>query len=567
MQNYTKNKKPKNPKTSSDIKVFSLGGLGVVGMNMYVVECGDEIIVMDAGILFADDSTPGVDYIIPDFTYLEENENRIVGLFITHGHEDHIGGLPFLLRKVKIPVIYASGIALSLIRNKLMEFPDINYNLQGFNNNSEFNYKNFKVSFFRTNHSVPDSYGIAIKTRLGYIVNTGDFKFDFTPVGEPTDYYKMARLGEEGVLCLLADSTNSDITTFSSSEKKIAGTIKQLISNIDGRIIIATFASNVYRVQQIIEACAEVGRKIAVFGHSMDKNIEAAMRSKYINVSKDIFIGPKELANYPPEQITILCTGSQGEPLAALSRIANGTHKQIKLLPNDTVIYSSKPIPGNEQFINRNINMLIKNGANVITNSPLTDTHTTGHASVDEIKLMFSLMKPKYFMPVHGEYNMLKQHANIAMEMGLKKEHCFCLDCGDVLTFKDKGQPKIVKNGVFASDTYLDSNLSDVDSNILKERKHLADEGLLSVIVTLDKNKKILTNPVVSAYGFIDVKKSKKLVEDITNKTIEILNEVLAKYKVVNNIAIKAQLVTTLSQYIYDQIEHRPFIVPIVNVM
>ena len=567
MQNYTKNKKPKNHKTSSDIKVFSLGGLGVVGMNMYVVECGDEIIVMDAGILFADDSTPGVDYIIPDFTYLEENENRIVGLFITHGHEDHIGGLPFLLRKVKIPVIYASGIALSLIRNKLMEFPDINYNLQGFNNNSEFNYKNFKVSFFRTNHSVPDSYGIAIKTRLGYIVNTGDFKFDFTPVGEPTDYYKMARLGEEGVLCLLADSTNSDITTFSSSEKKIAGTIKQLISNIDGRIIIATFASNVYRVQQIIEACAEVGRKIAVFGHSMDKNIEAAMRSKYINVSKDIFIGPKELANYPPEQITILCTGSQGEPLAALSRIANGTHKQIKLLPNDTVIYSSKPIPGNEQFINRNINMLIKNGANVITNSPLTDTHTTGHASVDEIKLMFSLMKPKYFMPVHGEYNMLKQHANIAMEMGLKKEHCFCLDCGDVLTFKDKGQPKIVKNGVFASDTYLDSNLSDVDSNILKERKHLADEGLLSVIITLDKNKKILTNPVVSAYGFIDVKKSKKLVEDITNKTIEILNEVLAKYKVVNNIAIKAQLVTTLSQYIYDQIEHRPFIVPIVNVM
>lgn len=567
MQNYTKNKKPKNPKTSSDIKVFSLGGLGVVGMNMYVVECGDEIIVMDAGILFADDSTPGVDYIIPDFTYLEENENRIVGLFITHGHEDHIGGLPFLLRKVKIPVIYASGIALSLIRNKLMEFPDINYNLQGFNNNSEFNYKNFKVSFFRTNHSVPDSYGIAIKTRLGYIVNTGDFKFDFTPVGEPTDYYKMARLGEEGVLCLLADSTNSDITTFSSSEKKIAGTIKQLISNIDGRIIIATFASNVYRVQQIIEACAEVGRKIAVFGHSMDKNIEAAMRSKYINVSKDIFIGPKELASYPPEQITILCTGSQGEPLAALSRIANGTHKQIKLLPNDTVIYSSKPIPGNEQFINRNINMLIKNGANVITNSPLTDTHTTGHASVDEIKLMFSLMKPKYFMPVHGEYNMLKQHANIAMEMGLKKEHCFCLDCGDVLTFKDKGQPKVVKNGVFASDTYLDSNLSDVDSNILKERKHLADEGLLSVIVTLDKNKKILTNPVVSAYGFIDVKKSKKLVEDITNKTIEILNEVLAKYKVVNNIAIKAQLVTTLSQYIYDQIEHRPFIVPIVNVM
>ena len=536
-------------------------------MNMYVVECSDEIIVMDAGILFADDATPGVDYIIPDFTYLQENENRIVGLFITHGHEDHIGGLPFLLQKVKIPVIYASGIALSLIRNKMMEFPNITYNLQGFSNTTEIAYKNCKVSFFRTNHSVPDSYGIAIKTKLGYIVNTGDFKFDFTPVGAPSDYYKMAKLGEEGVLCLLADSTNSDVTTLSSSEKKIAGTIKQLISTINGRIIIATFASNVYRVQQIIEACASLNRKIAVFGHSMDKNIEAAMRSKYINVPKDIFISPKELSKYPDEQITILCTGSQGEPLAALSRIANGTHKQIKLLPGDTVIYSSKPIPGNEQFINRNINMLVKNGANVIKNSPLTDTHTTGHASIDEIKLMFSLMKPKYFMPVHGEYNMLKQHAKIAVEMGLTPENCFCLDCGDVLTFKDKGHPKVIKGGVFASDIYLDSNLSDVDSNILKERKHLSDDGLLSVIVTINKQKHFITKPVIASVGFIDVEKSKKLVDDLTNKTIEIVNEVLDKYKIINVMAIKNQIVTHLSQYIYDKIEHRPYIVPIVNVM
>ena len=565
MKNNTKKTKP--VKTNPDIKVFSLGGLGVVGMNMYVVECGNEIIVMDAGILFASDEARGVDYIIPDFTYLTENEDRIVGLFITHGHEDHIGALPFLLEKVKIPVIYASGIARTLISNKLMEFPDIQYNMKSFDSNTELTYKNFKVSFFRTNHSIPDSYGIAIKTRLGYIVNTGDFKFDFTPVGQPSDYYKMAKLGEEGVLCLLADSTNSDVTTFSSSEKKIASTLKQMILNIKGRIIIATFASNVYRVQQIIEACNETNRKIAVFGHSMDKNIEAAMKAKYISVPKDIFISTREVSKYSDDELLILCTGSQGEPLAALSRLANGTHKQLKLLPNDTIIYSSKPIPGNEQFINRNINMLMKSGANVIKNNPLYGTHTTGHASVDEIKLMFSLMKPKYFMPVHGEYNMLKQHANIAVEMGVKKENCFCLDCGDVLTFKDKGHPKVVKQGVYASDIYLDSNFSDVDSNILKERKHLADEGLLTIIVTVNKQKHLLAKPVISSKGFIDMEKSKKLVDDLTNKATEILQEILNKYKVVNVIAIKSQLVARLSQYIYDQIEHRPYIVPIVNVI
>ncbi len=563
---YNTNKRRK-PKPSGDIKVFSLGGLGVVGMNMYVVECDNEIIVMDAGVLFADDATPGVDYIIPDFTYLQENEDRIVGLFITHGHEDHIGGLPFLLQKVKIPVIYASGIAISLIKNKMLEFPNVSYNLQTFSNTTELSYKNFKVSFFRTNHSIPDSHGIAIKTRLGYIVNTGDFKFDFTPVGDPSDYFKMARLGEEGVLCLMADSTNSDVTSLSSSEKKIASSIKQLISNINGRIIIATFASNVYRVQQIIEACASLNRKIAIFGHSMDKSIDAAIKAKYINVPKDTFIGQRELDKYPPEQVTILCTGSQGEPLAALSRIANGTHKQIKLLPTDTVIYSSKPIPGNEQFINRNINMLVKSGANIIKNSPLSDTHTTGHASIDEIKLMFSLMKPKYFMPVHGEYNMLKQHANIAVEMGLKREHCYCLDCGDVLTFRDRGNPKVVKNGVFASDVYLDSNLSDIDSNILKERKHLSDEGLLTVIVTVNKQKQIVSKPVIASYGFIDVLKSTELVDKLTVVSITVLEDVLNKYKIVNIPAIKNQLVSKLSQYIEDEIEHRPFIVPIVKVM
>ncbi len=567
MNNPNKQKRPNKPENKNDIRIASLGGLGVVGMNCYIVEVNGEILVMDAGILFAGDEIHGVDYIIPDFTYLKENENRIVGLFITHGHEDHIGALPFLLDHVKIPHIYASGLAVNLIKNKMNEYPKISYNIINYTNDSEYTFKNFKVSFFRTNHSIPDSFGIAIKTNLGYIVNSGDFKFDFTPIGEKADYYRMAKLGESGVLCLMADSTNADVENFSLSERKIAESIKQILSSIEGRIIIATFASNVYRVQQIVEASHALGRKIIVFGHSMEKNIEAAIRLKYINVPKGTIVGSRELNKCNTDHVTILCTGSQGEPLAALSRIANGTHKQIKLQPGDTVIYSSKPIPGNEQFINRNINMLVKNGANVIKNSPLTDTHTTGHASVNEIKMMLSFMKPKYFLPVHGEYNMLKRHANIAIEMGIKKENCFSLSCGDVLTFNGKGQPKIIKKGIYTSDIYLDSNLSDVASNILKERKKLADEGLITIIYTINKQKQTLAPTKLVTSGFFDVDKSHQLANDITKKANEIFQDVLSKYKSINALAIKNQVMLRLSQYIYDKIERRPFILPIITII
>ena len=523
----------KKRKNSNDILVFSLGGLGAVGMNMYVVQCNNEILIMDAGVLFAGGETPGVDYIIPDFTYLVENQEKIKALFITHGHEDHIGGLPFLLEKVNIPVIYASGIAYNLIKNKMFEYPNLTYNLKNYYEDSEFQYDNFSVTFFRTNHSIPDSFGIAIKTRLGYVVNTGDFKFDFTPVGPASDYYKMTKLGHEGVLCLMADSTNADIKTFSQSEKRIAENIRHTFAQVKGRIIVATFASNVYRVQHILEACQECGRKVAIFGHSMEKNIEAAMRLKYINISKDLLISQRDIHNYEPHELTILCTGSQGEPLAALSRIANGTHKQIKLLENDTIVYSSKPIPGNEQFINRNINKLIRNGATIILNNPLTDTHTTGHASREEMKLMLQFMKPKYFMPVHGEYNMLKQHAGIAIDLGLNKNNCFCLNSGDVLHFNEKGA-KVVKDEIYAADVFLDSNFSDVNSNVLKERKHLADEGMLSLVFTINKQKDLLAPVRLDAKGFIDFTKETKLKEDIIKKATTSFVQLLHKNKVLN---------------------------------
>lgn len=561
--------KPNNKKKTNnnpEIKVYSLGGLGVVGMNMYVVESKNEIIIMDAGILFADDDQKGVNYIIPDFTYLINNQSRIVALFITHGHEDHIGALPFLLQKVNIPVIYATGIALGLIRNKMQEFPHIQYNLQAYNDNSEFVYNDFKVSFFRTNHSIPDSYGIAIKTIYGYIVNTGDFKFDFSPIGEKCDYYKMTKLGKEGVLCLLSDSTNADISRFSSSERKIGENLNNLFNQIKGRIIVATFASNVYRVQQILEASINSNRDIIVFGHSMEKTIEVASKLKYINVPKARIHYGRDLGKLDTKNVTILCTGSQGEPLAALSKIAKGTHKQIKLLPNDTVIFSSKPIPGNEQFINRNINMLVHAGAHVIKNSPLTDTHTTGHASQNEIRLMLSFMQPRYFMPVHGEYSMLKQHANIAMSIGIPKENCFVLEAGDSLCFNSRGA-KVIKNDILASDIYLDSSFSDIDSNILKERKKMSDDGLVTITFSLSKDKKLIYSTKVITRGFMDPALSNDFCESIREKADEILLSSLNSYKNINIKHIIRQITINLSQVIYRKTERNPLIVPIINII
>ncbi|MBQ4570283.1 MAG: ribonuclease J [Bacilli bacterium] len=543
-----------------NVKVYSLGGLGVVGMNMYVVEVDDEIIVIDAGVLFADDDVHGVNYIIPDFTHLVENESRIAGLFITHGHEDHIGGLPFLLQKVKIPTIYAAGIAVPLIQNKLAEFPDIEYNLKEFTSDDVIEYKNTSVSFFRTNHSIPDSYGMAIKTKYGYVVNSGDFKFDFSPLGHMSDFHKMTRLGEEGVVCLLSESTNANIDEFSSSERKIAETLDSLFHQIEGRIIVATFASNVYRVQQIIASSIECGRKVIVFGHSMEKTIEAAIKLNYIDAPKGWILRARELKKIETEHVTILCTGSQGEPLAALSRIAAGTHKQIQLLPDDTIIYSSKPIPGNEQFINRNINNLVHAGAHVIKNNPLTDTHTTGHASQNELRMMLSFMKPKYFVPVHGEYFMLRKHVEIALGLGLKKENCFVLAPGDVLNINNTGAT-VIKDAVKASDVYLDGSLSDVDSNVLKERRKMADEGLVSATFFINKKKEIINKPIVTLNGFSTPDKADELISMLSNKCVEIYNNLNKDNSNLSFSALERQIANQMYQFIYNKMDRKPLIV------
>ena len=552
-------KKIPNVKDES-LKIYSLGGLGVVGMNMYVVEQNDELIIIDAGILFADDDDHGVNYIIPDFTHLINNEKKIVGLFITHGHEDHIGGIPFLLQKVKVPAIYASGIAVPLINNKLSEFPSIEYNLQEYSDDSVYEFKNFSIEFFRTNHSIPDSFGLAIKTKYGYVINTGDFKFDFNPIGHMSDYHKMTKYGEEGVVCLLSESTNAKIVEFSASERKIGETLHSLFNQIEGRIIVATFASNVYRVQQIISSSVECGRKVIVFGHSMEKTIEAAIKLNYINVPKGWILKARELKKIETEHVTILCTGSQGEPLAALSRIASGTHKQIKLLPDDTIIYSSKPIPGNEQFINRNINKLVHAGAHVIKNSPLTDTHTTGHASQNELRMMLAFTKPKYFVPVHGEYAMLKRHVEIAETQGIPSENCFVLAPGDVLSINNSSA-KVLKKEIPASDTYLDSSLSDVDSNVLKERRKMADEGLVSVNYFINRKKKLLGNPIVTLNGFATPEKAKVLQEQIKQKSDEIFKQLTLDKENYSIQSVEKQIQNTMFQYIYQRMDRKPLIV------
>lgn len=541
--------------SDDNIKVFALGGLGEVGKNMYVLECNDEIIIIDSGIMFAD-TTYGVQYIIPDYNYLINNNDKIKALFITHGHEDHIGGIPHLLRKVNIPVIYAAGLAVDLIKSKLSEFSNIRYNLQEFDSSSIYEFKNFTITFFRTNHSIPDSYGIAIKTKLGYIVHTGDFKFDFTPLANHTDYDKITDISKKGVLCLLSDSTNALVERFSVSEKKIGESIKSIFANIKGRILISTFASNVYRVQQIIEASLSCGRKLIVYGRSMEKTIKVALKNGYIKAPEGTFVTSSELSALENDKITILTTGSQGEPLAALSRIANGTHKQIKIQKGDTIIFSSSAIPGNQESINRTINKLYKSGADVIVNSPLTDTHTSGHAGEIELQIMLSLLRPKYFMPIHGEYAMQKKHIELAIATGVKEENCFILANGNVLSFSKKGAT--LMGNVQSGNVYIDEDLVEVESTLIRDRKQMGDDGIVAIIYSLNKNKTLLQTPNVITRGFIYAKNSNSLMKSIKVKSEEIYYNALKNPNLLYNMS--TQMCYEIADFIESKTERRPLI-------
>ncbi len=542
--------------------VVALGGLGEVGKNMYVVSHKDELFIIDAGVMFPEDGLLGVDYVIQDFTYLKENEDKIKGLIITHGHEDHIGGITFLLQQIKIPVIYSPKIAIDLI-NKKLEEKNIGFkNLVAINKDSEIKSKYFRIEFINTTHSIPDSYCIVLHTPNGVIVETGDFKFDLTPIGPMADIHRMAKIGSEGVRLLLSDSTNALAEGFSKSESSVDETLGNIISKHRGRIIIATFASNIYRVKHIIETCRKNNRKIVVFGRSMENSIQIALNNGLIE-DKTIIIEASEAKNYKNHEICILCTGSQGEPLAALARIANGTHKQVTLLPDDLVVFSSSPIPGNAAAINRVINKLYLKGVKVFTNSEFSDIHTSGHAKQEEEKLMLRIIKPEYFMPMHGEYRMLKQHADTAVNCGIPKENIFIMKNGDTLLLtKDevkKGEP------VTAGDVYVDgSRIGDIGSVIIKDRKLMSRDGILVTILNLDvKNKKLLIKPNVTTRGFVTVNENTALINKIEEKISEIVNNYLAENHY-NFVDLKNIIILELNPFINNITGRRPIIMPVI---
>lgn len=549
-------------KAKNEIGFYALGGLGEVGKNMYIFDIHEQLFVVDAGILFPDEHLLGVDYVIQDLKYLEENQEKIVGLFITHGHEDHIGGIPFLLKKVRIPKIYAAGVAIDLILNKLAEYKDLKVPpIVEFTADSIFKFIGVELSFIRLSHSIPDSYGFVFKTEYGNLFHTGDFKFDFTPIGPGAEFDKLARLGQEGVLALFADSTNATVDGFTKSERVVDKSIKELFSHIDSRVIVATFASNMYRVQQIIEASEINNRKVAVFGRSMEKTIEVGLKIGYIHCKKETLIDPSELKGLPLNEVTLLVTGSQGEPLAALSRIANGSHKLIKLIPGDTIIFSSSPIPGNQSGVNKTINQLFKNGANVIVNSPINDTHASGHASQGDLKLMQSLLHPKYFIPVHGEYRMQKVHTEIAIECGCDPKNTFVLENGDVLALTDHSAR--LSGHVQAGDVYIDgTRIGDVDNTIIRERKVLSDDGLFSIIFTLSSNLNILVEPQIVSRGFIYMKDSEELTKSFIDAAKEYLeNEI--KNGQTNTNQLKNNLTDFLTDLIKSKTDRKPIVMPI----
>jgi ribonuclease J len=544
------------------VKIFALGGLNEIGKNMYAVQCGREILIVDSGVKFPGADMPGVDYIIPNIEYLLEHRDQVKAIILTHGHEDHIGALPFVLQQIQVP-IYGAALTIGFVRAKLEEHGLLrNTELHLIHEDSELQFHRMSVQFFRTHHSIPDSLGVVIETPQGTVVHTGDFKFDFTPVDKPYDYGRLAEIGKKGVLVLLADSTNSEKPGYTPSERTVGEAILETFTECKGRILFATFASNVHRLQQVVEAAAVTGRKVAVIGRSMERAFRVGQELNYIRNAKDLIIDVNRINQFPDNQIVIVCTGSQGEPNAALTRIASGSHQKVSIYPGDTVIFSSSPIPGNAENVNRSIDRLLRAGADIVAGS-IMDIHASGHGCQEDLKLMHAFLKPKYFMPIHGEYRMLYKHAELAVETGMPRENIFIMDIGQVLHVTHN-TARIGKK-IEAGSIYVKaSTISHTESSLVEERKKLSESGVVIVNLVVDPQRNmLLAGPDLVTRGFVYVRES----SDLVNRAAKVLAKKmtkLLKQETFQRAAWENTIVSTLASYFEKTMDRSPLILPVV---
>ena len=547
----------------SKVKLIPLGGLGEIGKNITAIEYEDEIIVIDCGLSFPDNEMYGIDLVIPDISYLLENREKVKGIFITHGHEDHIGALPYILKEINDPV-YASKFTLSLIESKLIEFNMVSScSLNEITLKEPIKTEHFACEFIRTCHSIADSCSLAITTPQGVIFHTGDFKIDYTPVdGEVIDLQRISEIGKRRVLLLMADSTNATREGFTISETIIGQNLTRLFRNAKGRVIVATFSSNVHRVQQVINSSITYGRKVAFSGRSMEKISQIAMDLGYLKVPKNTIIKLDDIHKYPDNKVTIITTGSQGEPMSALSRIASGSHKNIGLKEGDYIIISASPIPGNTKLITKLIDILISKGAEVIYDA-MEEVHVSGHACREELKLIHSLIKPKYFVPVHGEYRHLKEHAELAKSLGMDEKNIFLLDNGDVLELT--GKKAVKAKSIHTGTVYVDgSGVGDVGNIVLRDRKVLSQDGILTAVLAIDKeSKEIISGPDIISRGFVYVKDSNDLLSEATTLIEREVENCLAN-DIVDWYSIKSKIKSSLGQFLYTKTKRKPMIIPVI---
>lgn len=550
-------------KERDKIKIIPLGGLNEIGKNITAIEYKNEIAVIDCGLKFPDEEMYGIDIVIPDVTYLVKNIEKVKGIFLTHGHEDHIGALPYILKQINVPV-YGTKLTLGIVETKLKEHGLLSViKLVCVKPKEIVKLDSMSIEFIRTSHSIADSAAIAIHTPLGVILHTGDFKIDYTPIdGCVADFARFAELGKRGVLLMMADSTNVERPGYTMSESTVGETFQKIFAKASGRIIVATFASNIHRIQQVVEAAEQFGRKVAVSGRSMENILAVAIEYGYLKSNEGTMISIDSINRYPNDKITIITTGSQGEPMSALTRMAASEHKKVNIIEGDMVIISASPIPGNEKLVSRVINQLFKKGADVIYEA-LADIHVSGHACQEELKLMHTLVKPRFFMPVHGEYRHLKQHGELAVKLGMQNKNIFIGDNGDVIELT---RTAIRKNGsVVSGQIFVDGlGVGDVGNIVLRDRKHLSQDGILTVVVTIEKeSSSVIAGPDIISRGFVYVRES----EDLMDEAREIVRNALRECEE-NHITewstIKSNIKDALRLFLYEKTKRRPMILPII---